>query len=588
MRRTGAAAAAPCFFGIPILRGLRRLAPAVAVVAGFAVAPLLAVAQGTDPVETTRRIAATGATALALARVDELQPKDPRAARWAQWEALRVGLLVDLGRDADALERATAEVERDLPNAAARDLWRDVARASVRLKRGEQARRYYARLLWSGNPEPAEQRRWRLGVIESYLAEGGIDDAYRSMLRFQQDFQPLERAEAVRFAGALLDANRPLDAATWLGQLEQGSALAASLRLRAGLIQPDEAIAQGRALAAKGQDPASAWRLVQEGAASRRNAALEIEALEQQLALLEPRASAAIAARASTLWERYTQTAQQAANQAHLISGDDAAWADRASRLLASEPQLARALFAHLAGAARTPAARGNAQLQLVTSLVEGKLATAALRLFADVQRHPVASLDAHARYVLGTIAADARQPELAVRLWSGLPTPAALSQEEWRARTAAEMVRAGMTEPAIAAVRALTESGRPLPAAVFARLMQAGRDALGAYQARPAEALHGLLLPVAPEAERGALLAGLARARELLGDHRGAADALLQAALLVPENDPVAVRARETAAGHLLRAGLKDDARALYRWVARNARDPAVREHAAREAARL
>jgi hypothetical protein len=573
--------------GVMLVRMLRQVLPAILVMLGWtAAAP--ATAQVPDPLETTRRLAQAGAAELALSRADDLQPKDPRAPRWAEWEALRVGLLVRLDRDDEALKRATPAAERELPERVARDLWRDTAQAALKLKRGELARRHYARLLWSGKPEPSEQRQWRLAVIESYLGDRNVDEAYRSMLRFQQDFQPLERTEAVQFVAALLEANRPQDAATWLGQLDSASSLAAILRLRAGLIQPDAAIAQGRALAAKGPDAAGAWRLVQEAAVAQRNRAVEIEALEQRLALTDSRAAGEIAAQTAALWRAYGEVAQQTANQAHLLTGDDGAWADRASRLAASQPQLARALFGHLAGAAKEPGSRGTAQIQLVSSLVESKLGIAALRLYSDPQRHPVATLDPHVRYVLGGIASQSRQPAVAVSFWSGLATPAAATPDDWRARNIIELLRAGRDDAAMAGARALVEGGRPVPEDVIVRLARAAAEALDAYRPRPAEGLYALVLPRAQAKERAAILLGLGRARELLGEFRAAADAYLVAALAMPETEVGASRAREAAAVNLLRAGLKDDARAQYQWLARNARDAAVRESAARELARL
>ncbi len=95
--------------GPMLVRMLRKVLPAILVMLGWtAAAP--ATAQVPDPLETTRRLAQAGAAELALSRTDDLQPKDPRAPRWAEWEALRVGLLVRLDRDDEVSPGTSGEI----------------------------------------------------------------------------------------------------------------------------------------------------------------------------------------------------------------------------------------------------------------------------------------------------------------------------------------------------------------------------------------------------------------------------------------------------------------------------------------------
>jgi hypothetical protein len=51
---------------------------------------------------------------------------------------------------------------------------------------------------------------------------------------------------------------------------------------------------------------------------------------------------------------------------------------------------------------------------------------------------------------------------------------------------------------------------------------------------------------------------------------------------------DPLAYQARLLAALNLMRAGLKDDARAQFQWLLRNSKDPALMEAAKRGLSRL
>ena len=127
------------------------------------------------------------------------------------------------------------------------------ARAAVLQNEGPLARNYAAHLLWQSKPTAAEIQSARLTVIESYVLERRAEDAYRSMLRFQQDYQPLDRAVARRFAEALLDVGRDREALNWIGASDDPTRL--RLQLRSAGLTPEAVITQARAAHVKTQDP---------------------------------------------------------------------------------------------------------------------------------------------------------------------------------------------------------------------------------------------------------------------------------------------------------------------------------------------
>ena len=90
----------------------------------------LACAGAASALETARELAASGASRLALARVEQLQPRDPAAARWAEWEVLRMRLLVGLKLNEEALKRA-AGLPGNMPQAELRQCLLDAARAAL-------------------------------------------------------------------------------------------------------------------------------------------------------------------------------------------------------------------------------------------------------------------------------------------------------------------------------------------------------------------------------------------------------------------------------------------------------------------------
>src|SRR5512146_3113530 len=193
-----------------------------------------------DALGTARQLASSGAYRLALDRVEQSQPPDAGGLRWAEWEALRLRLLSRLDRHADVLARAAA-LSASMPAEPLRECLALAARAAVATSQGSLARRYTARILWQLAPPSDVAKKIRLLVIESYVADRKGDDAFRSMLRFQQDYQPLDRNTATRFVEALLDLDMAREAVNWLGSLDDAGPVKLLLRLRTGLISADAA-----------------------------------------------------------------------------------------------------------------------------------------------------------------------------------------------------------------------------------------------------------------------------------------------------------------------------------------------------------
>src|SRR5687768_9799543 len=141
------------------------------------------------------------------------------------------------------------------------------------------ARAHAARLLWQLDPSPDEARAARLVVIDSYLAEQQGAAAFRAMLRFDQDYRPLDRAIAGHFVARLLDLGLAKEAVNWLAAIDDAGPLKLRLRLHAGLVRPEAAIAQARLRAAKGG--AQWWRVLADAAEKTGDGTLAVEALEQ-------------------------------------------------------------------------------------------------------------------------------------------------------------------------------------------------------------------------------------------------------------------------------------------------------------------
>jgi hypothetical protein len=535
--------------------------------------------------ESTRQLLESGAAQLALDRVERHQPREAADARWGEWEIMRLRALTALARYRDVLARVGADAS-GFPERERRQALGLAARSALEGGEPARARGYAARALWQGSPEPDEERALRMLVIESYLAEGNGQAAFRTMLRFAQDYHPVGSATAARFAEGLLALDMAREAANWLSRLEEGSPAKQMLRLKAGLVKPEAAIGQARALLAKG-DSRGHWRVIAEAADRGGKPSIRIEALEQLTQQATDREDARAAA--ARLWETYLASAARSANVNHLLVGDDAAWATYASQRLQPDPFIARAFFAYLAQRAATPQARQSAYLELVLSLQKSRLELVSLRLL-ELGNIELNAISGEARYRLGTIAEAHDEAATAARVWAGLAAPSGMTKAEWETRRALVLWRANEAEAAATTLAAAANEKQALPAKAVHVAISLGQAMVASGSAEPTDTSLAALLQLVGAKHQRELLMALGDAAEKGGRFARAGSYFLQAAL-APDGEragATASKARLAAALSLARAGYKEDARAQLEWVIRHSRDAGEREVARKAQAKL
>jgi tetratricopeptide (TPR) repeat protein len=120
--------------------------------------------------------------------------------------------------------------------------------------------------------------------------------------------------------------------------------------------------------------------------------------------------------------------------------------------------------------------------------------------------------------------------------------------------------------------------------------VLELGQEMLDMRTVEAAQAVYALLVPLSNDDHAREALFGLGRAYELAGEPVSAAAYYLRSALLVQAvaPDTLAFQSRLLAALNLMRAGLKNDARAQFDWLLKNSKDPALIEAAKRGLARL
>lgn len=537
-------------------------------------APLPVLAAGA--LEDVRALAQAGAVEFALQRIDALQPGDAQDPGWNAWENLRLQLLDRLGRHQELLRRAGTPPAQ-LPDAARSGLHAAAARAAIVLGQPALAREHAGRALWSPGIDAAAVRDLRLLVIRSQILESRRDDAWHSMLRFEQDYRPLDRATATGFVEALLDAGMVREALTWLGLLDERGATRLRLQMHSGLVTADEAATRAQSALARSDDPAW-WRLLLDAAERSSKGALRLAAMEQLLEV--ERGTQTAAADANRLWSAYANHARMTANAHQLLSGDEAGWLEFAIRRGETEAAEGRAYFAFLARHATDPLLRQHAEVRLAAGYAAAKLPRVALHMFGAWPGR-VDSLQAQTRLVLGRLAEGLGDHRLAFGYLEDLPAPLDMPASVWPLRLSALALRAGRRDAAALIARQLAAETAAIPPAQFAEWILLAQQLADHGLHELALMLIERALPHAELRQVRLMQSEIERIQRSRKQARPAADVHLRRALATPA---AAAEARLEAGLSLARAGLLGDARAQFEWVLKNAGDPALIAVARRE----
>lgn len=333
-----------------------------------------------DSLSVAQQLYQAGSPQLAYARVLRDQPEKSEVAGWHEWESLRLSLLSETQRAAEIVERVK-RYPANLPRDFQQKYLGHAAWAHLELQQGTAARALLARLIWQFELNPSDHQWARRLVIRSYLVEHKADEAYRAMLRYQQDFQPLPKEVAAEFAQGLMREARATEAMTWLAALDPANPGTLALQMKAGLLAPEAAIAQARAALQKQPTAVAYAALIADGAEMLKDDRLQISALEQRLSLPD-----ATEQSTTLLWRAYLREAQNLGNRAQLLQGDDASWLELALRAESNDALGARALFAYVVQQGASTGVRETALSRLYATLLNNALDETMVGLF---QRAP-------------------------------------------------------------------------------------------------------------------------------------------------------------------------------------------------------
>ena len=300
-----------------------------------------------------------GAVNLALYELDHVQP-DLEAAEWNRAERLRLETYRQQHNWQAIVDRIGQYPERLAPehNLFTRSL---EAEALLAIDEPARAREVLLGLIWSdfATNDQTHHSLWRRMIIESYLREGRLGDAESAILRYRQDYNEVRPEWTMQQARQLLQAGRMNELAALPSGVSTAEArgMRALALIRSGGQPAHEIIAQVQPVLADHALPKDDWSQMllwlslYEASQAGRDSFITLSAMEKVVALsrrITPQASLQLPT-AAQLWQAYDSYAEELANQAQLLIGDDQGWFELATSRYADSPVQSRALFAALA-----------------------------------------------------------------------------------------------------------------------------------------------------------------------------------------------------------------------------------------------
>jgi hypothetical protein len=511
-----------------------------------------------------------------------------KANQWLRWERVRVRIMQDHARWSELAEHI-AGYPAGLPDEFR--YWSEQHHADALINAGNYAaaRQLLRKLIWqpvTGESITGERlTRLRRLVLQSYLEEGHIRDAYAAMLRYHQDYGEQDSEALLLRAKVLLAAGRPGESLALLRRMPSGGVvdpLLALATLRSG-GNAAAILTQARTVAAEEGEAQQRWLwlgLMAEAAQQLDDSANLIIALERILPL-EASVQVPSSERrlftfsADQLWRAYLVYADKVGNREQLLQGDDAAWLAVAEQTEARYPVRKRSLYALLARRGIDKATREGAHQTLLALFdAMGDEGVVLLRrLYLEGEYYGEKSeLPQSVAYRLVDEAIKDAELTLASRLLQQLPQPpGGTALFDWQMRRAKVFLLAGDYAETGGLLSTLMPGVASLADAQRDQVIQLLFDLQAVNEHERAFGLLDAMYKNIPAiALRRELLFWMADSRKAQSMHAEAARLYLQSASLSDNNsmDPWAQTARYQAAKSLGEAGMFIDATFIYRQL--------------------
>jgi hypothetical protein len=526
-----------------------------------------------------------GASDLAVRVLDSQQQKAGSRTEWHQWERLRIGILSARNKSTDIVARG-AQLQADDPAPFRRWLLTQTAEAEINLGHGSAARSTLRRLIWEEGGSATDLAHWRRLVIRSYLADDRIADARTALLRYNFDYKTSSEAWTTLRARVLIRDGDYGRAVQLLADVHSNEARLLRLyaALEGGVYTPSQVIRDAGLVAKQGKASAEDRRqaniLIARASTRAGDDEAAVRATEAALNESADADKAFFAVTGEDLWRAYIGLAEKRGNEARLLVGNDAAWLEHAEKADLASSVTGRAIYAFLAHRGATDIVREISHQRLANSLFRNDAGTVALALYAPTDGDSLReAVPDDVRYTLAGEALKQRRVQLAANLMRDLQqVPAGENEDDWRLRRARTLIFAGDIQPASVLLQQVIDRNKRFEVERSRRLLQLLFDLQAIEEHKLALGLMEQVYDRLADAEvRRELLYWMADSRFALAQYQEAAALYLRSAIhLDPRgNDLWGQSARYQAAESLVKAGMLDDARALYRALIRITEDP-------------
>lgn len=547
-------------------------------------------------------LSAAGAPTLALKLLQQSELKrDVDPAAWMQWQQQKIAIYQQQQKWDQVIRELEGVLTEDLSAEFMLWAWTQMAQSYLATDRGDEARVLLTQKIWLSSDLPVQTlQTWRRMLVESYLSEDKVADAYTAILRYHQDYAEDNAIEWTMIqARVLLANNRASEAIAMLKAVNDRRAevIVAMARHRLGeTLEP----ALIESLLMKLGEPGLTFELRQQllnvlvGQANLLpTGAQQIQLLEQIVIAAEDVEGIEGSLAVDRLWRAYQDYGDQLANKSQLLVGDFEPWYGEIDRIEKISPLEARALLAVIASHDEKGAAHQvHLRFSHILAAQEREKALLKPLYLGASQTMDVGSLPEPVLYLLIDQALNGGDQASAARLMNLLQgSSGAVQTIDWRLRRARSQILTGVASVGADIVKELLRSGQTLDRTQFEYLIRIGFDLQRAGQLDAAFQLFSLMLNDAPELSlRRELLFWMADIRVAEKKFDEAARLYFQAADVIKTGvqDLSPQIARQQAAQTLVKAGYLDDARQVYEHMLQDVGDSEWRAVLQRELQQL
>jgi len=543
-----------------------------------------------------RALAASGAGTLAIQVLDELQPEVPTdQVEWMALERERVSIYQKSGQWQALADRLT-RFPRNMPGDDVRWAMTERANAFLKLNKAHEALSALQELIWSSDQDGDNGpwlERWRELVMTSYIRMGLADDAYTASRRYYQNYPPRDLEDRLLQSRILLMSGHPEPVIEILANDNKNPAadmLTLLAQLRSGARPPRKVLQAGlrhlRGKWAKSEFKHHLWAVIAEAAERSGDRITTANALEHVLAgqHSSPLPAGLFQYDADSLWNAYVDLAAYLGNQQQFLIGDDKPWLAAANQAAKKQPVRARAYYALLMLKGQTEASRNRAVNKFIALMHKRRRGALLVEsLFLDSKQFKsLGDIPLPARLELVDISLARSDIERASDLMATIQqAPKGQDNFVWQLRRARILVLGGETSQGRIALSKLLQQHKTLEQQQLDQVLQVVFDLQTADAHEDALQLFEMLQKYTSDTKKKReLYYWMAESRTALKQYAQAARLYLKSAMLIGEDamDPWAQTARYQAGVALSRAGMLQDARALFSNLLRVTKDKSRR----------